>query len=86
MTQLLKEDKINKQTIDEIAQIVADFHQKAQTNQEISRFGSLKIVKTNWDENFSQTQKYIDQTIPQKDFQTHPNQNQGFHGEKQGVV
>jgi len=69
MTTLLKEGKVNKETVDEIAKIVAAFHSKAQTNPEISQFGSLKIVKTNWDENFSQTIKYIDQTIPETEFQ-----------------
>ena len=69
MTLLIKEDKVDKKTIDEIAKIIADFHSKAQTNSEIDEFGSLKIVKTNWDENFVQTIKYINQTIPQEDFQ-----------------
>ncbi|MCL5950013.1 MAG: phosphotransferase [Candidatus Bathyarchaeota archaeon] len=69
MTVLLEENKVDKKTIDEIAQIVAQFHSKAQTSPEISEFGSLKIVKTNWDENFSQTTKYINQTIPQAEFQ-----------------
>jgi uncharacterized protein len=69
MTVLLKENKVDKKTIDEIAQIVAQFHSKAQTNPEISEFGSLKIVRTNWDENFSQTTKYINQTILQTEFQ-----------------
>ena len=69
MTELLKENKVNKKTIDKIAGIVAQFHSKAQTNSEISKFGSLKIIKTNWDENFSQTTKYLNQTIPQKEFQ-----------------
>ena len=69
MTVLLKENKVDKKTIDEIAQIVVLFHSKAQTDPEISQFGSLKIVKTNWDENFSQTTKYIDQTISPIEFQ-----------------
>jgi len=69
MTLLLKENIVGKKTIDDLAKIVADFHSKAQTNTEISQFGSLKIVKTNWDENFAQTQKYINQTIQQKEFQ-----------------
>jgi aminoglycoside phosphotransferase family enzyme len=69
MSDLLKENKVNKKTINDIAQIVAQFHSKAQTNPEISQFGSLKIVKTNWDENFDQTTKYINQTIPQTEFQ-----------------
>jgi uncharacterized protein len=68
MTEQLKEGNVNKKTVDDIAQIVARFHSKAQTNSEISQFGSIKIVKTNWDENFSQTKKYLDQTVSQKDF------------------
>jgi aminoglycoside phosphotransferase family enzyme len=68
MTLLLKEKKVDKKTIDEIARIVAEFHLKAHTSPEISEFGSLKIVKTNWDENFAQTKKYINQTIRQSEF------------------
>jgi aminoglycoside phosphotransferase family enzyme len=41
---------------------------EAQTNDEISKFGGLKIVKTNWDENFAQTTKYISQTIQKENF------------------
>jgi uncharacterized protein len=69
MTLLLKQDKVDRKIIDEIAKIVAQFHSQAKTNPEISQFGSLKIVKTNWDENFTQTIKYINQTIPQPQFQ-----------------
>jgi aminoglycoside phosphotransferase family enzyme len=69
MTVLLRENKVDKKTIGNIAQIVAQFHSRAQTNPEISQFGSLKMVKTNWDENFSQTTKYVNQTISQNEFQ-----------------
>jgi aminoglycoside phosphotransferase family enzyme len=79
MTLLLKEDKVGNETVDEIAEIVADFHSKAQTSNEINEFGSLKTVKTNWDENFAQTTKYINQTISQ-------NENQYLYGEKQTAI
>jgi uncharacterized protein len=69
MTELLKESKVDKKKIDALAEIIAQFHSKAKTNSEISGFGSLKTVKTNWDENFAQTTKYINQTIPQTEFQ-----------------
>ena len=69
MTVLLKENKVDNKTIDGIAKIIAQFHSKAQTNTEISQYGSLKIVKTNWDENFSQTLKFISKTLSQTDFQ-----------------
>jgi uncharacterized protein len=68
MTQLLQEGKVDKKVIDEIAKIVAKFHSEAQTNAEISEFGGLKTVKTNWDENFAQTTKYIGQTITKNDY------------------
>jgi aminoglycoside phosphotransferase family enzyme len=69
MTLLLKEGKVYKETIDEIAKVISQFHLNAVTNLEISQFGTIKIIKTNWDENFSQTTKYIDQTIPRITFQ-----------------
>ena len=60
---------MDNKTIDKLAKIIANFHSKAQTNSEINEYGSLKIVKTNWDENFAQTQKYINQTISKDQFQ-----------------
>lgn len=78
MTVLLKENKVDKKKVDELAKIVSEFHSKAQTNSEISQFGSLKIIKTNWDENFTQTTKYIDQTILQAEFQLVQNKINNF--------
>ncbi len=68
MTTQLKEGRINDKTIDQIAKVIAHFHLKAQTSPEINRYGSLEIIRTNWDENFQQTQKYIGKTISEKDF------------------
>lgn len=69
MTELLKENKVDKKTVDGIAKVVAAFHSRAQTNSEISQFGSLEIIKINWNENFTQTKKYINQTISEAGFQ-----------------
>jgi aminoglycoside phosphotransferase family enzyme len=68
MTQLIQKGKIDKKIIDEIAAIVAKFHSYAQMNAKISEFGGPKVIKTNWDENFSQTTKYINQTTSKTDF------------------
>jgi hypothetical protein len=69
MTVLLSDKKVENRTIDELAKIIARFHSKAQTNNEINAFGSLKIIKTNWDENFAQTKKYINQAITEAEYQ-----------------
>ena len=68
MTMLLHENKVDKKTIDELAKIIARFHSNAQANAEINEFGSIKIIRTNWDENFAQTEKYIGQTIADAEY------------------
>ena len=68
MNKLLEENKVNSKLIDEIAKIIAEFHSKAETNRRISEFGSLKIIETNWKENFDQTREFVGKTIPMKDF------------------
>jgi aminoglycoside phosphotransferase family enzyme len=70
MSKLLEENKVGNTLIDRIAKIIADFHANAETNQRISEFGTLTIIKTNWDENFDQTNEYIGKTISTKDFET----------------
>ncbi len=68
MTRLLDENKVDSKLIERIARVIADFHSKAETNDKINAFGSLATVVANWDENFEQTQKYQDRTIPGSDY------------------
>ena len=68
MSKLLEENKVNKELIDKIAKIIAEFHSKAETNSSISEFGSLAIIETNWKENFDQTREFVEKTISTKDF------------------
>ncbi|MEO0113917.1 MAG: AAA family ATPase [candidate division WOR-3 bacterium] len=68
MTELLKQDNIPYSTIDEIAKIVANFHQTAETGHRINQFGSIETIKFNWDENFAQTEEFINRTISRRTF------------------
>jgi uncharacterized protein len=69
MTNLLKEEKVDNDTIEKLAKIISTFHSNAETNKEINVYGSEKVIKTNWDENFTQTQKYINRTVTSEQFQ-----------------
>ena len=69
MNKLLEENKVNSKLIDRIAKIIAEFHSKAETNKKISEFGSLAIIKTNWNENFEQTREFVGKTISIKNFE-----------------
>lgn len=68
MTKLLDEGKVDEKLIDKIAKIIADFHDKAETNQRINEFGSLAAIGVNWKENFDQTEEYVGRTLTAKDF------------------
>jgi len=68
MTELLKKDKVDMNVMDEIARILSDFHRKAKTNREIESYGSIDIVKFNWDESFDQTREFIGRTIRSQDY------------------
>ncbi|MDH7563316.1 MAG: phosphotransferase [Candidatus Bathyarchaeota archaeon] len=78
LSRLLEENKVNPELIDKIAQVIAKFHLKADTNSTINRFGSLPIVKMNWKENFDQTRKFIEKTIPAKNYELISEQVLGF--------
>jgi len=68
MSRLLEEKKVDRELIERIAKIIAEFHSKAETNRRISEFGSLKIIETNWKENFEQTQEFVGKTLSTKNF------------------
>ncbi len=68
MSQLLEKKRVDNRLVDRIAKIIADFHSKTETNSRISEFGSLKIIETNWKENFEQTREFICKTIPINNF------------------
>jgi aminoglycoside phosphotransferase family enzyme/predicted kinase len=48
-----------------VAERIAQFHQGAATSRAIADFGSLRIIRQNWDENFRQIQPYIGRSIDQ---------------------
>ena len=68
MSKLLEKNKVDDKLVDKIAKIIAEFHSKAETNRRISEFGSLAVIKTNWKENFDQTEEYVGKTISAEDF------------------
>jgi aminoglycoside phosphotransferase family enzyme/predicted kinase len=69
LNMLLANDGVTAEMIAGVAQKLADFHQKAETNAEISTFGEIKAITFNTDENFDQTERYIGRTISKDNYQ-----------------
>jgi len=69
MDMLLGSDKVSTEMIARVAKKLADFHRRAETSADISTFGSLDTITQNAEENFTQTEKYIPNIIPQDTYQ-----------------
>ena len=69
MSVLLTNNQVSPEMLGRVAQKLAAFHGKAETNTVISAFGELETVIQNTDENFTQTEKYIGNTISQEQYQ-----------------
>ncbi len=53
----------------EIARYVATFHRTTQTNEYIASFGSLNVIRDNWEENFEQMKPYSGRTLEAATYQ-----------------
>ena len=65
MDVLLANNQVSPQMVTSLAQKLVEFHQRAETNVNISAFGDLDAITKNTEENFTQTVEYIGRTISQ---------------------
>ncbi|MBA7677555.1 hypothetical protein ES703_85813 [subsurface metagenome] len=75
---LLTSNRVSAEMITGVAHKMAEFHQEAETNATISNYGDLDIILTNAEENFTQTVKYIGNTISQKSYRRIKDYTNGF--------
>ena len=68
MDQLLTNNRVSPPMLANVAQKLAEFHRRAETNAGISAFGDLDTITRNTGENFSQTEKYIGNTISRETY------------------
>lgn len=75
---LLKKGKFKKNSIKKIAEIIASFHKRAQTSPEIDKYGTIKIIKKNCEENFRQVKPFIGRIINETLYKFITKQNRNF--------
>jgi len=66
---LLARGQADAKIMDAVAAKIARFHEKAETGGVIDEMGSIKTIRHNHEENFEQTEKYVDITIPAYQYQ-----------------
>jgi aminoglycoside phosphotransferase family enzyme len=78
MDVLLGQNKVTPRMISDVATLLADFHRKAASGEEINRLGGLEAVIKNTRENFAQTEKYFGIIILPETFQRIKDYTEGF--------
>jgi len=69
MDRLLDRGLVTPDMVAAVAQRLADFYERAETNERIRGFGRPERVRQDTDENFEQTERYIGTTISRERFQ-----------------
>ncbi|MCX7816240.1 MAG: AAA family ATPase [Syntrophales bacterium] len=64
LKKLLNREDFDPSVMDVIAEKLASFHRDAATGEQVNVYGSLDTIRRNHEENFYQTEKYRDITIP----------------------
>ncbi|MFW6151187.1 MAG: AAA family ATPase, partial [Chloroflexota bacterium] len=65
---LLPGDQVTGEMVARVASKLADFHARTRTGPDISSFGDLSTIRHNTDENFRQTERYVNVTLSRKAF------------------
>ena len=78
MNVLLANNQVSPQMVSRVARKLAGFHQRAETNAHISTFGDLEAITKNTEENFTQTERYVGNTISREKYQRIKDYTDGF--------
>ena len=65
---LVRAGRADSALLERIAAQVAAFHAAAETNERISHFGGIDVIRGNWTENFDQTRPFIGRALTQETF------------------
>ena len=63
LDRMVANNTVTEAVIDRVAARLSEFHRAAPRGPEIARWGSLDEIRHNWEENFIQTERFIDRTI-----------------------
>jgi len=78
MDRLLEKKQVSPEMIEAVSEKLVKFYSAAETNDLIKSFARPERVKQDTDENFEQTEQYIDVTIPRKVYEEVKDRTNGF--------
>jgi uncharacterized protein len=67
LDRLLQEGKVTGDGIRRIASVIGEFHLLAERSGEIDGYGSVELIRRNWEENFRQIAPFVSSTLAESD-------------------
>lgn len=68
MDALLEAGELTPEMVGALAELIAAFHAAAPHDRSVDRYGSIAVIRRNWEENFAQTERYVGRTIAPEQF------------------
>jgi aminoglycoside phosphotransferase family enzyme len=86
MDKLLEKKQVTSKMIEAVSEKLVHFYFTAETNESIKSFGRPERVKQDTDENFEQTIRYMDITIPKDVYEEIKNKTNDFFRTKEHIL
>ncbi|MBR8827440.1 MAG: AAA family ATPase [Gomphosphaeria aponina SAG 52.96 = DSM 107014] len=85
LSRMLEQGKLTTKHLEDLGKMVALFHEKSQTNDEIKSFGTGEKIKASIDDNYGHTAKYIGITQSQQQYEETKRFTDNFLSEKKEI-
>jgi hypothetical protein len=85
MDKLLKKNRVDKKMIEAVSEKLVHFYSVAETSDHIKSFAKPERVKQDTDENFAQTQKYIDVVVSKNVYSEIQSRTNEFFKKKENI-
>jgi uncharacterized protein len=85
LSTLFEQGKLNETHLNDLGQVVAQYHAEAQTNDYIRGFGEIPNIRAGFDENYQQTENYIGGSQTQTQFTETKQYTDKFFAERQDL-
>ncbi|HDD46127.1 MAG TPA: hypothetical protein ENG42_01510 [Candidatus Aenigmarchaeota archaeon] len=69
LARIIKNKGISKSILNKIINILVNYYAVAEAGKNIDKYGSVSIIRYNWEENFEQTKSFVGIAIEKKDFE-----------------
>ncbi|RMF93753.1 MAG: kinase [Nitrospinota bacterium] len=85
LERLLEAGQVSADDWQRLAAYLAAFHQRAEQNAEITRYGACDVIREDWQENFAQTKRYVGETLTEETYHYIQQQVERFLMQRQGI-